>query len=647
MGGEGGSLDWSRAGYRPPWPHASDAVTRQRLRFLAVNPGTPLRSLARRGLAVAASVLALTAGTAAAAPEADTFTATGAMSAGAMNAAVAPLPNGTVLFAGGEQAGGGSGTTRAQVYDPTTGQWADTGSMVAAQSRAAVAVLADGRVLVTGGVDANGAQSTVTEIYDPATGQWASTGSPPDTQIGGHAVTLGNGKVLLVGFTGDPRSAWLYDPAGGQWTQSASLLGADVGDYSGAILLDNGRVLISSLADATAALYDPNTDSFTTSASMQTFPASYETLTTIAGGNVLLAGGDFSGVPTWSAEVYDPSQDLFMPVGSMAVARTRAMSATLPGGRAMVVGGAIDDGLFPHPSDTNTAEVFDPDTGTFSPAASMAVGRSETTAVTLWTGQVLVPSGQSWTDGPATTPASADLYTALQSAATLTPASSSFAPVAVDAAVPATNLFTLTNAGEATIGIGSAGPVLTGDGADQFRISASTCTAGARITPRGSCTVTVAFAPTRAGAATASLSVATSEGTHSATLSGTGTSSGGTSPAATPSNTFTMAPVAPGRGGTTSRITVPGPGVITQVGTRGAGGEMATRPACHASRTVMRAGTFVITCRMNAATTLARHRGAVRVCLTTTFTPAGGTPRSVTRTVVLSRLRNHAAVVTG
>ena len=70
-------------------------------------------------------------------------------------------------------------------------------------------------------------------------------------------------------------------------------------------------------------------------------------------------------------------------------------------------------------------------------------------------------------------------------------------------------------------------------------------------------------------------------------------------------------------------------------------------PACHASRTVTRAGTFVITCRINAATTLARHHGAVRVRLTTTFTPAGGTPRSVTRTVVLSRLRNHAAVVTG
>ncbi|MFM9127806.1 MAG: hypothetical protein ACKOTA_09680 [Solirubrobacterales bacterium] len=86
-----------------------------------------------------------------------------------------------------------------------------------------------------------------------------------------------------------------------------------------------------------------------------------------------------------------------------------------------------------------------------------------------------------------------------------------------------------------------------------------------------------------------------------------------------------------------TRITVPGPGRLSQRGTRSRGsGAAASVSVCRTSRVAGNAGTYTLTCAANRTTRSARRRGAVRVTLRTSFVPTGGTARTTSRTVTLS-----------
>jgi hypothetical protein len=108
---------------------------------------------------------------------------------------------------------------------------------------------------------------------------------------------------------------------------------------------------------------------------------------------VLIVGGfdaDFNAVSPQldSAEIFDPSSGTFSVVGRLAVARGYHAAVRLPDGRVLVTGGAIDGALV-----TATAEVFDPVTGTFTLASRMTVPRSLHSMTTLTDGTVLVVGG--------------------------------------------------------------------------------------------------------------------------------------------------------------------------------------------------------------------------------------------------------------
>ncbi|MFM9139205.1 MAG: hypothetical protein ACKOTH_01385 [Solirubrobacterales bacterium] len=85
----------------------------------------------------------------------------------------------------------------------------------------------------------------------------------------------------------------------------------------------------------------------------------------------------------------------------------------------------------------------------------------------------------------------------------------------------------------------------------------------------------------------------------------------------------------------TSTVRVPGPGRLVMRATRNS--NVAARlTACRVSKEVDRARSVVLTCRANAATRAAQRRGAVRLSVTVTYPPTGGTARtSAARTVVL------------
>ncbi|MGH9263254.1 MAG: Kelch repeat-containing protein, partial [Acidimicrobiales bacterium] len=177
-----------------------------------------------------------------------------------------------------------------------------------------------------------------------------------------------------------------------------------------ATLLDNGRVLVAggrnfafSDALASAELYNPVTEAFTVTGSMADGRWSH-TATRLPNGKVLVAGGftdpatSLNAQPVLdTAELYDPATGTWSPTASMTTRRALHVAQLLPNGKVLVAGGRTCNAPPPTACNfsftTNSAEVYDPATGAWTPAAPMTNPRHTTSAVLLGNGRVLVPAG--------------------------------------------------------------------------------------------------------------------------------------------------------------------------------------------------------------------------------------------------------------
>lgn len=165
-----------------------------------------------------------------------------------------------------------------------------------------------------------------------------------------------------------------------------------------ATLLPNGKVLVAGLPDdgnINAEVYDPVAGTFSSTGDMVDLDCcpgvggrSAHAATLLNNGMVLLTGGrHFQELAT--AELYDPNTGTFSSTaGLMTTARAEHSSTLLNNGQVLLVGGEDGSG-----NPLHTAELYDPATGTFSPTGSMAVERREHTATLLNDGTVLVVGG--------------------------------------------------------------------------------------------------------------------------------------------------------------------------------------------------------------------------------------------------------------
>lgn len=116
----------------------------------------------------------------------------------------------------------------------------------------------------------------------------------------------------------------------------------------------------------------------------------------LGNGKTLICGGvnDLGTVLT-SAEIYDPATRTFAVTGSMAVARALHSATLLPNGRVLVTGGTttFTDAIAALANAQNTAEIFDPNTGTWANARAMARRLLAPGLHTLSTGRALVSGG--------------------------------------------------------------------------------------------------------------------------------------------------------------------------------------------------------------------------------------------------------------
>jgi Ca2+-binding RTX toxin-like protein len=321
------------------------------------------------------------------------FSPTGLTSVRRVAAAAAPLPDGRVLIAGGDDYG--LSLSSAEVFDPATNTFssAGIGSMTGPRRGAVAAPLPDGRVLIAGGnYGIGGGPLSSAEIFDPATNNFSSAGIgsmsvPRDAAV---AAPLPDGRVLVMGGccdSGGPySSAEIFDPATNSFSSTGIGSMTIPREYAAAAPLPDGRVLIAGGSPtgqdlnvtSSAEVFDPATNSFSsTGIGSMTVSRGYVAAAPLPDGRVLLAGG-YSAAPTYSslasAEVFDPATNTFSSagIGFMTVRRNYAVAAALRDGRVLVAGGYDGD-------DSRSADVFAPISCEGRQATVLASNRADRT----------------------------------------------------------------------------------------------------------------------------------------------------------------------------------------------------------------------------------------------------------------------------
>lgn len=292
----------------------------------------------------------------------------------------------------GGASGGGGGGSQVAGFQPT-------GDMEIERAAHTATLLANGKVLITGGFNSTDNLATA-ELYDPTTGAFTTTGTMT-TARSSHTATLlaegpavSNGKVLITGGYngGFPlATAELFDPVTGTFTATGAM--SELRGEHTATLLANGKVLLAcGTADSIAELFDPATGTFAPTTSGMLTPGRWGcTATLLSDGTVLITGGRddqnvFSAGSINTAEQFNPATGSFTATGLMTQFRYGHTATLLNNGKVLLAGGFNGNSL-------QDAELFDPTTRTFSPTGLMGSPRANHSAALLNDGTVLVAGG--------------------------------------------------------------------------------------------------------------------------------------------------------------------------------------------------------------------------------------------------------------
>jgi hypothetical protein len=232
---------------------------------------------------------------------------------------------------------------------------------------------------------------------------FVSTGSMKTQRFGHTTTLLPNGLVCVAG--GESGDGWdtitiadqaeLFNPATGEFQSGGKVMRK----FHTATLLQNGDVLFTGgetesggqVPAATAELLKAGTMSLQPTGSMGV-GRFFHGATLLLDGRVLITGRNVSSGTTQTAkllaagtaEIYDPVSGSFTPAGKMGNA-TGVYSATLLfTGKVLIIHGS---------GEAAEAELFDPATNSFTPAGSFAPAGDISTATLLEDGKVLVTNG--------------------------------------------------------------------------------------------------------------------------------------------------------------------------------------------------------------------------------------------------------------
>lgn len=240
-------------------------------------------------------------------------------------------------------------------------------------------------------------------------------------------VAVATAAMLLLGM-GVALTRVVQMPAGieaGSWSSGPSM--AIPRAYQTATILPNGKVLVvggrgllsisapwqpPGSAISSAELFDPKTRHWSSAGTLNA-PRFGHTATLLRNGKVLIAGGNSilpnaslpAGADTLSsAELYDPQSNSWSLAASMHAARASHTATLLADGRVLVAGGVVSSAADPG-FVLDSAELYDPATDQWTAAPAMPSPRANQTATSLSDHRVLLIGGidHFWNSGAAAT----------------------------------------------------------------------------------------------------------------------------------------------------------------------------------------------------------------------------------------------------
>ena len=198
------------------------------------------------------------------------------------------------------------------------------------------------------------------EVFDPETGISSPTGDMTVRRYADNGILLSDGRVLIM-----PRYGHLpieiYDPHSRRF-QAVADVPSNV-TIATATLLPGGEVFLTNL-DHTG-VFDPDARTFHSIFKREEIRRLH-TATLLKDGRVLIVGGLRGGLEDGLVGrnvIYDPSSRGVSQAGILQVDRINHKAVLLQDGRVLIVGGTAGKGPF-----VQTAEMYDPETNTFSPA---------------------------------------------------------------------------------------------------------------------------------------------------------------------------------------------------------------------------------------------------------------------------------------
>lgn len=289
---------------------------------------------------------------------------------------------------------------------------------------------AAGQVNVTVTAPGGTSPANPVTLYEYAEGLWSLTGSLNTVHYDLQTTLLNDGRVLLVGgqnsmFGNTIPSTEIYSPLTGTWAQTGALntarsaytltrldgpacRTASPASYCGEVLVAGGspnNAGNGSTALNSAEIYSPSAGAWSPTGNLNTAreqaastlldgPECHTASPPAYCGEVLVAGGfDPATTTTYNtAELYNPASGTWSPTGSFQHTARLFQSVLLSNGKVLIAGGTG--------SDPTATEIYNPATGTWSTTGSMNIGRQRNSLIVLQDGRVLAASGTPQGDPP-------------------------------------------------------------------------------------------------------------------------------------------------------------------------------------------------------------------------------------------------------
>jgi hypothetical protein len=290
--------------------------------------------------------------------------------------AMVVLPDGRVFINGGNlQYHPFRGEPRNAVFDPVTGQFTDLENMAHGRWYPTATTLGDGSVMTFSGLSETGSTNSTVEIYRVGSGwspEYASGWIPP---LYPRMHLLPNGNVFASGPMAETVT---FDTASLTWFAVASTNYNRMRTYGSSVLLPlspvdgyKARVMIFGGADPATATTEIIDLSAPTPLWQYGPPMSQPRIemnaTILPNGRVLALGGsandEDASTASLNADLYDPDTNTFSSAGANAFPRLyHSNSLLLPDGTVAVLGGNPIQGVYePHIEIYSPAYLFNSD----------------------------------------------------------------------------------------------------------------------------------------------------------------------------------------------------------------------------------------------------------------------------------------------